>query len=94
MIHQKVRVKEGVEIEIIMPKVPYRIINRAEQLITKILFNDILTGMRPKVIQRNKNWLSYRINRKYRLLVMRTCSHTGPYYCMSHNEFDHWVNSH
>ena len=54
MIHQKVRVKEGVEIEIIMPKVPYRIINRAEQLITKILFNDILTGMRPKVIQRNK----------------------------------------
>ncbi|BAC94957.1 hypothetical protein [Vibrio vulnificus YJ016] len=47
--------------------------------------------MRAKVIQRKKRWLSYRVNRNYRLLVRRSCCHSGPYYCVSHDEFEFWA---
>ena len=92
MNHQQVTGRDGVKIKIIIPKAPPQIINRAKWLISKILAKDILRGMRPKVIQRNKKWFSYRVNRKYRLLVLRTCGNTGPYYCLSHTEYEHWVN--
>ncbi|MUK45122.1 hypothetical protein GNP79_08160 [Aliivibrio fischeri] len=94
MNQQQITVESGVKIKIITPKAPPLIINRAKKLISKIFVQDILRGMRPKVIQRNKKWLSYRVNRKYRLLVLRTRCNTGPYYCLSHTEFDHWVNNH
>ncbi|WP_427916241.1 hypothetical protein [Shewanella algae] len=67
-------------------------IHRAERLIVRIMAKDVVRGMRPKVLKGNKRWLSYRVNRKYRLLVRRECNNTGPFYCLSHNDFDHWVN--
>ncbi|WP_422938777.1 hypothetical protein [Vibrio splendidus] len=94
MNHRQITAKEGVTIKIITQKAPHQIINRAELLIRKILANDILRGMRPKVIQRGKKWLSYRVNRKYRLLVLRTGCNIGPYYCLSHTQFEHWINHH
>ncbi len=89
-----VSVNGGSKIEIVASKVSPAIMDKAKTLVTKIFSDEVRRGARPKVIRRNKRWLSYRINRRYRLLVKRRCSTVGPYYCMSHNEFDKWVNHH
>ncbi|ENM5918041.1 hypothetical protein CW613_002144 [Vibrio mimicus] len=94
MNRQRVVVSGGVVIEIIVRNTPSRIIHRAEQLVLNIMAKQTLNGMHPKVIQSNKSWLSYRVNHKYRLLVQRSFSNIGPFYCLSHTEFDHWVNHH
>ncbi|ODQ00714.1 hypothetical protein [Salinivibrio sp. SS2] len=85
-------VSDGVSVQIIMPKTSSRLLHQAEEVVVKILDHKISPGMHPKVIQTNKDWLSYRVNRKYRLLVKRSCISTGPYHCMSHKEFDRWAS--
>ncbi|MGR5243374.1 hypothetical protein ACP3VU_01085 [Vibrio sp. PNB23_22_6] len=94
MISKYVNVNGGSKIKIIASKASPAVMDMAKSLVTRIYADQIRRGARPKVIQRNKRWLSYRINRRYRLLVKRRCSTVGPYYCMSHNEFDNWVNHH
>lgn len=77
MSHQQITVSGGVVIQIIARNIPRRIIYRSEQLVLKIVDKQRLNGMRAKVIQRKKRWLSYRVNRNYRLLVRRSCCHQG-----------------
>ncbi|HFQ5195164.1 TPA: hypothetical protein ACGVAG_003271 [Vibrio vulnificus] len=91
MSHQQITVSGGVVIQIIARNIPRRIIYRSEQLVLKIVDKQRLNGMRAKVIQRKKRWLSYRVNHNYRLLVRRSCCHSGPYYCVSHDEFEFWA---
>ncbi|CAM4120587.1 ParE family toxin-like protein [Vibrio neonatus] len=93
MNRQKIIVVDGVTIQVSTPKGQPRVVTMAKSMVSRIRTNDIQRGMRPKVLQKNKNWLSYRINRKYRLLVERTCRNTGPYYCMSRTEFDYWIST-
>lgn len=82
------------EVEVVASKASPATMDMAKILIMKICTGEVRRGTRPKVLQRNKKWLSYRINRRYRLLVKRKCTMVGPYYCMSHNEFDKWINHH
>ncbi|GAD88330.1 hypothetical protein VHA01S_004_01030 [Vibrio halioticoli NBRC 102217] len=93
MNRQKIITVDGVKIQVRTPKGHPRVVAVAKGMISKIRANDIHRGMRAKVLQKNKNWLSYRINRKYRLLVERTRRNTGPYYCMSRPEFDYWIST-
>ncbi|WP_040890022.1 ParE family toxin-like protein [Vibrio ezurae] len=93
MNRQKIIAVDGVKIPVIAPKGQPRVVAMTKRMISKIRSNDIQRGMRPKVLKKNKNWLSYRINRKYRLLVERTRRNTGPYYCISRTEFDYWISS-
>ncbi|WP_193252104.1 hypothetical protein [Vibrio navarrensis] len=88
---QNITNKQGVTMTLIITKAPSCIVNKAQRLILRLREHDIVGGMRPKVIQRDRRWLSYRINLNYRLLVRRSCCHCGPYYCVSHAEFDHWA---
>lgn len=94
MVSKHVNVQDGIKIKIIASKASPAIMELARSLVAKICADEIRRGTRPEVIQRNKRWLSYRINRRYRLLVKRRSATVGPYYCMSHNEFDKWVNHH
>lgn len=94
MISKYVNVNGGSEVEVIASKASPATMEMAKSLIMTICQGQVPPGTRAKVLQRNKKWFSYRINRRYRLLVKRQCSMVGPYYCMSHNEFDKWVNQH
>ncbi|MCG9781342.1 hypothetical protein L1D52_03170 [Vibrio brasiliensis] len=94
MNRQQTIVKNEMRIKILIAKAPNRVVIKAKQMIIKLINNEVARGMRPKVLKRNKNWLSYRVNRKYRVLVLRSNGISGPYYCLSHAEFDHWVNKH
>lgn len=94
MISKFVKVKDGSEIEVVASKASPAIMEMAKSLIISISQGQVRQGSRVKVLQRKKKWLSYRINRRYRLLVKRQCLMIGPYYCMSHNKFDKWVNKH
>lgn len=94
MISKYVNVNGDVEIELVASKASPVTMEMAKLLIMKIFKGEVRQGTRTKVLQRNKRWLSYRINRRYRLLVKRKYSMVGPYYCMSHNEFDKWENHH
>lgn len=79
--HQKSTVKGRVRIEVIT----------AKQLIVRLMESDNLRRG-GEVLQRNRSWLSYRVNRKSRILVLRTYSDLGLYCCASHMEFDHRIN--
>lgn len=94
MIAKLVKVNGGSEVKVVASKASPATMEMARSLIMTICQGQVRQGTRVKVLQRNKKWLSYRINRRYRLLVKRKCSMIGPYYCMSHNEFDKWVNQH
>ena len=89
---QKIATRNGVNIEVMIAKAPVRIVNKAKGLIVKLVEKDMTRGMRPKILKRKRKWLSYRVNHKYRILVLRNRCSAGPYYCFSHAEFDHWIS--
>lgn len=94
MERHKVIVQDKVSVELVTTRAPINIISKVKGLIVMLVNNDIVNGMRPKVLKRDRRWLSYRVNRKYRIVVLRKSYRIGPYYCFSHAEFDHWVNHH
>lgn len=94
MVKQEVKLDRATIMIIVKSNSSPRVIDLAKRLVESIFNGSLLSGARPKLLQRNKSWLSYRINRRYRLLVERTQARTGPYFCMSHNEFDNWIKRH
>ncbi|WP_434086640.1 ParE family toxin-like protein [Shewanella aegiceratis] len=94
MSHQRIVTLGDLDVQLVISKASCKITKRAERLVARVMANQVVRGMRPKVLQRKKHWLSYRVNRQYRILVQRSCCQTGPYYCLSHAEFDLWVNKH
>ncbi|WP_429744226.1 ParE family toxin-like protein [Vibrio clamense] len=94
MKRHKVIVQDKVSVELVITKAPINIISKIKGLLVRLVNNDIVNGMRPKVIKRDRRWLSYRVNRKYRIVVLRKSCRVGPYYCFNHAEFDRWVNHH
>lgn len=74
--------------------VPESMLIKARTMIGHIHSGSIKSGARPKQLKRNKSWLSIRLNRSYRLLVTRRSLFVGPYFCLTHNQFDKWVNRH
>lgn len=71
MSHQYLVTLGSLQVWLISPGTSRVMIHRAERLIVRIMAKDVVRGMRPKVLKGNKRWLSYRVNRKYRLLVRR-----------------------
>ncbi len=67
---------------------------KARSMIGYIHSGSIKSGARLKHLKRNKAWLSIRLNRSYRLLVARRKLFIGPYFCLTHDQFDKWVNRH
>lgn len=94
MNRQQITTRHGLNIEIMTAKAPVRVVNKAKRLIVKLVENEITRGMRPKILKRKRRWFSYRVNNNYRILVQRTRCKSGPYYCFSHAEFDHWISQH
>ncbi|WP_429768003.1 hypothetical protein [Vibrio kagoshimensis] len=94
MERYKVIVQDKVIVELIVTKAPIKIISKVKNLIVRVVKNDIVNGMYPKVLKRDRRWMSYRVNRKYRIVVLRKSCRVGPYYCFNHTEFDHWINNH
>lgn len=73
-------------------RLPDRVYKKAKRLSLKLSTGRyVYRQLRGKRLKRNRGKISFAITRKYRLVVDEKRLSSGPYYCMSHASYDHWL---
>lgn len=73
-------------------QLPLYITQKAIQLCDKIASNTFtLSQLKGKRLTRNRNYISYSISKNYRVVVKSNQRHYGPYLCLSHADYNHWL---